>query len=122
MTKDVLRSEISILFVEFLQTIDAVGYANFYLNAEVGDDTRSFDKTRNDLFNLQAFRCAGISVQQQINADMTPEQHRASLEALRNMANGLIEQYFLPSVRTVFLSFPHGNRDNRNLVNEIPIE
>lgn len=94
------------MFVEFLQTIDAVGYANFYLNAEVGENRRSSDQTRSNLFNLQAFRCAGISVQQQINADMTPEQHRASLEALRNMANGLIEQYFLPSVRTVF---SHGN-------------
>jgi sorting nexin-13 len=65
-------------FLKFLQTIDAVGYANFYLNAE-------------------AFRCAGLSVQQQSNANVTPEQLHANLEILRNMANDLIEQYFLPT-------------------------
>ncbi|CAF0850409.1 unnamed protein product [Adineta steineri] len=65
-------------FLKFLQTIDAVGYANFYLNAE-------------------AFRCAGLSVQQQKNENLTNEQHQANLEILRNMANDLIEQYFLPT-------------------------
>jgi len=62
-------------FLKFLQTIDAVGYANFYLNAE-------------------AFRCAGLSVQQQ---NKTVEQHRTNVEVLRNMALDLIEQYFLPT-------------------------
>jgi hypothetical protein len=48
---------------------------------------------------LQAFRCAGLSVQQQSNANVTREQLQANLEILRNMANDLIEQYFLPTVR-----------------------
>ncbi|CAF3700113.1 unnamed protein product [Rotaria sp. Silwood1] len=64
-------------FLKFLQTIDAAGYANFYLNAE-------------------AFRCAGLSVQQQ-NVNTTHEQHQANLEILRHMAYDLIEQYFLPT-------------------------
>ncbi|CAF3462425.1 unnamed protein product [Rotaria socialis] len=64
-------------FLKFLQTIDAAGYANFYLNAE-------------------AFRCAGLSVQQQ-NTNGTHEQHQANLEILRHMAYDLIEQYFLPT-------------------------
>ncbi len=50
-------------------------------------------------FSLQAFRCAGQSVQQQPNENMTYEQHKANLEILRNMANDLVEQYFLPTVR-----------------------
>jgi hypothetical protein len=53
------------------------------------------------VFCLQAFRCAGLSVQQQPNANMTHEQLQANLEILRNMANDLIEQYFLPTVREV---------------------
>jgi hypothetical protein len=52
---------------------------------------------------FQAFRCAGLSVQQQSNANVTPEQLHANLEILRNMANDLIEQYFLPTVRKFFL-------------------
>ncbi|CAF0828646.1 unnamed protein product, partial [Didymodactylos carnosus] len=64
-------------FLKFLQSVDAVGYGSFYLNAE-------------------AFRCAGISVQQN-NHDTSMEQHQANLEMLRNMANDLIEQYFLPT-------------------------
>ena len=49
--------------------------------------------------SLQAFRCAGLSVQQQKNASLTDEQHQTNLDILRNMANDLIEQYFLPTVR-----------------------
>ncbi|CAF3037137.1 unnamed protein product [Rotaria sp. Silwood2] len=64
-------------FLKFLQTIDAAGYANFYLNAE-------------------AFRCAGLAVQQQ-NMNTTGEQHQTNLEILRHMAYDLIEQYFLPT-------------------------
>jgi len=48
---------------------------------------------------LQAFRCAGLAAQQQPNIDLTREQSQANLEILRNMANDLIEQYFLPTVR-----------------------
>ncbi|UJR30126.1 hypothetical protein I4U23_017667 [Adineta vaga] len=65
-------------FLKFLQTIDAVGYANFYLNAE-------------------AFRCAGLSVHQQQNETNTHNHHSSNLEVLRNMAHDLIEQYFLPT-------------------------
>jgi hypothetical protein len=51
------------------------------------------------LFFFQAFRCAGLSVQQQQpEANVTDEQLQANLEILRNMANDLIEQYFLPTV------------------------
>jgi hypothetical protein len=50
---------------------------------------------------LQAFRCAGLSTQQQQNTDITREQLQANLEILRNMANDLIEQYFLPTVRII---------------------
>ncbi|CAF1171845.1 unnamed protein product [Rotaria sordida] len=64
-------------FLKFLQTVDAAGYANFYLNAE-------------------AFRCAGLSVQQQ-NINTAHEQHQTDLEILRHMAYDLIEQYFLPT-------------------------
>ncbi|CAF4719162.1 unnamed protein product [Rotaria sp. Silwood1] len=62
-------------FLKFLQTLDAVGYGNFYLNAE-------------------AFRCAGLSASQQ-NPNLTCEQQQANKEILRNMAKDLIEQYFL---------------------------
>ncbi|CAF2367357.1 unnamed protein product [Rotaria sp. Silwood2] len=62
-------------FLKFLHTLDAVGYGNFYLNAE-------------------AFRCAGQSASQQ-NANFTYEQQQANKEILRNMAKDLIEQYFL---------------------------
>ncbi|CAF4365813.1 unnamed protein product, partial [Adineta steineri] len=65
-------------FLKFLQSVDAVGYGNFYLNAE-------------------AFRCAGITAFQQ-NATLTDEQRQTNQEILRNMANDLIEQYFLPTV------------------------
>ncbi|CAF3638893.1 unnamed protein product [Adineta steineri] len=64
-------------FLKFLQSVDAVGYGNFYLNAE-------------------AFRCAGITAFQQ-NATLTDEQRQTNQEILRNMANDLIEQYFLPT-------------------------
>ncbi len=85
-------------FVEFLQTIDAVGYANFYLNAEVYQ-INLFLIEIIFVFFVQAFRCAGLSVQQQPHANMTNEQLQGNLEILRNMANDLIEQYFLPTVR-----------------------
>ncbi|CAF3745883.1 unnamed protein product [Rotaria socialis] len=62
-------------FLKFLQSLDAVGYANFYLNAE-------------------AFRCAGASASQQ-HARATVEQQQTNQEILRNMAKDLIEQYFL---------------------------
>ncbi|CAF2909082.1 unnamed protein product [Rotaria sp. Silwood2] len=65
-------------FLKFLHTLDAVGYGNFYLNAE-------------------AFRCAGQSASQQ-NANFTYEQQQANKEILRNMAKDLIEQYFLSTV------------------------
>ncbi|CAF1006302.1 unnamed protein product [Adineta ricciae] len=64
-------------FLKFLQSIDAVGYGSFYLNAE-------------------AFRCAGITAVQQ-NGNMTEEQHQSNQAILRNMATDLIEQYFLPT-------------------------
>ncbi|CAF0911503.1 unnamed protein product [Rotaria sordida] len=62
-------------FLKFLQTLDAVGYGNFYLNAE-------------------AFRCAGLSASQH-NTNLTYEQQQTNKEILRNMARDLIEQYFL---------------------------
>ncbi|CAF5168649.1 unnamed protein product, partial [Rotaria magnacalcarata] len=65
-------------FLKFLQSLDAVGYANFYLNAE-------------------AFRCAGVSASQQ-HASATFEQQQGNQEILRNMARDLIEQYFLSTV------------------------
>ncbi|CAF1211873.1 unnamed protein product [Adineta ricciae] len=65
-------------FLKFLQSIDAIGYGNFYLNAE-------------------AFRCAGLSVQQQQNESTTHKPTSSNLESLRSMARDLIEQYFLPT-------------------------
>lgn len=55
---------------------------------------------------FQAFRCAGLSASQQ-NANSTPEHHKANQDILRSMANDLIEQYFLPTVRELLREFDH---------------
>ena len=51
---------------------------------------------------LQAFRCAGLSASQQ-SANSTPEHQKANQDILRSMANDLIEQYFLPTVRVLIV-------------------
>ena len=85
------------VFEEFLQSIDANGYGNFYLNAEVNEDFELKKTKQNNWFCLQAFRCAGQSAS--INkANTTLEQQKINQDILRRMANDLIEQYFLPTV------------------------
>ncbi len=56
-------------------------------------------KKRKYSISIQAFRCAGLSASQQ-SANSTSEQQQANQNILRHMASDLIEQYFLPTVRS----------------------
>jgi len=75
---DVLNNDNGLdYFLKFLQSIDAIQFGNFYLNAE-------------------AFRSAAIAIHQQFN-EVSDEQNRKNSEILRSMAKDLIERYFLPT-------------------------
>lgn len=56
------------------------------------------NRIENSILSFQAFRCAGLSVQQQQNESTTRKPNSPNLESLRSMAHDLIEQYFLPTV------------------------